>query len=151
MMKRWICLLLAVLVLVGTGAFAEGTEEKGTEKFQDVQYVLYLGTNDKDTNTPVFTEAESFEQLKEILIRHFGGFTIQEAHGGWMDGDKLYQEFTLIIYLSDVTLEQVHAAADEMIEVFRQSSVLIQANPTRTEFYSYQPAEVPQAEPTGAD
>jgi hypothetical protein len=30
----------------------------------------------------------------------------------------------------------VHAAADEMVQVFNQSSVLIQKNPTTTEFYS---------------
>ena len=114
-------------------------ETKKTEAetpWQDVQYVLYLGTNDKDTNKPVFTQAEALEQLKDILIRHFGGYTIQEAHGGWIDGGKEYQEYTLVIYLSDTNLEAIHAAADEMIETFRQSSVLIQENPTRTEFYS---------------
>ena len=41
-----------------------------------------------------------------------------------------------MIYLSDTTREQVHAAADELIRVFDQSSVLIQANETQTEFYS---------------
>ena len=102
----------------------------------DIQYVFYLGTNDKDTNKPVFTQAEAMEKAKEILIRHFGGYTIQEAHGGWLDEDKLYQEYTLVIYLSDTTPEAVHAAADELIETFRQSSVLIHANPTATEFYS---------------
>ena len=100
------------------------------------QYVLYLGTNDKDTNTPVFTQAEAQEKAKEILVRHFGGYTLQEAQGGWMDDGKLYQEYTLVIYLSDTTEEAVHAAADELVETFRQSSVLIQANPTQTEFYS---------------
>jgi hypothetical protein len=42
----------------------------------------------------------------------------------------------LVIYLSDTTEDQVHAAADELIRVFNQSSILIQANPTKTEFYS---------------
>jgi len=83
----------------------------------------------------VFTQAEAKEKAKEILIRHFGGFTIQEADGGWIDEGTLYQEYTLVIYLSDTTKEAVQAAADELIEVFRQSSVLIQANPTKTEFY----------------
>ena len=101
----------------------------------NIQYVLYLGTNDKDTNKPVFTQAEAKEKAKEILIRHFGGFTIQEADGGWIDEGKVFQEYTLVIYLSDTTKEAVHAAADEMIEAFHQSSVLIQANPTETEFY----------------
>ena len=102
----------------------------------DVQYVLYLGTNDKDTNTPVFTEAEAMEQARAILLRNFGGYTIQEARGGWIDGGKEYQEYTLVISLSDTTPEKVHAAADELISVFRQSSVLIQENPTKTEFYA---------------
>ncbi len=101
----------------------------------DIQYVLYLGTNDKDSNEPVFTPEEAKEQAKKILVDHFGGYTIQEASGGWLDGETMYQEYTLVIYLSDTDLEQVHAAADEMIRVFRQSSVLIQANRTVTEFY----------------
>lgn len=114
----------------------EAAEEPETAESTDIQYVLYLGTNDKDTNEPVFDRAEAMEQAKAILIRYFGGYTIQEANGGWIDGDTEYQEYTLVIYLSDTTPEQVHAAADEMIEVFHQSSVLIQANPTKTEFYS---------------
>ena len=97
---------------------------------------MYLGTNYKDTNKPVFTQDEAMEKAKEILIRHFGGYTIQEAHGGWIDGDTEYQEYTLVISLSDTTEDAVHAAADELIEVFNQSSVLIQANPTKTEFYA---------------
>ncbi len=104
---------------------------------EDIQYVMYLGTNDKDTNKPVFTQEEAKEKAREILIRHFGGYTLQEANGGWVDEDgTVYQEYTLVIYLSSTTAEKVHAAADELIETFHQSSVLIQANPTTTEFYS---------------
>ena len=113
-----------------------GTASSEGPAYTDVQYVMYLGTNDKDTNQPVFTQAEAVEQAKQILIRHFGGYTIQEASGGWLDEGELYQEYTLVIYLSDTTPEKVHAAADELVETFHQSSVLIQTNPTRTEFYS---------------
>ena len=109
-------------------------EKNGAKK--DVQYVLYVGTNDKDTNRPVFSHEESMEKAKEILIDHFGGYTIQEANGGWKDGDTVYQEYTLVIYLSDTTPEEVHKACDDLIKTFNQSSVLIQANETTTEFYS---------------
>ena len=102
----------------------------------DIQYVLYLGTNDKDSNEPVFTPEEAKEQAKKILVDHFGGYTIQEASGGWLDGETMYQEYTLVIYLSDTTLDKVHAAADELLQEFNQSSVLIQANKTTTEFYA---------------
>ena len=102
----------------------------------DIQYVMYLGTNDKDTNEPVYEPDEAKAKAEEILVRHFGGYTIQEASGGWMGDGTLYQEYTLVIYLADTTPEAVHAAADELIETFNQSSVLIQTNPTQTEFYS---------------
>ena len=117
-----------------TGEEAAAENNTG-EPDGDFQYVLYLGTNDKDTNKPVFTQAEACEKAKEILLRHFGGYTMQEASGGWVDEGTVYQEYTLVIYLSDTTADAVHAAADELIETFHQSSVLIQANPTRTEFY----------------
>ena len=80
--------------------------EAETETSLDVQYVLYLGTNDKDTNPPVFTQAEALEKVKDILLRHFGGYTIQEAHGGWIDNDIEYQEYTLVIYSSDFLVER---------------------------------------------
>lgn len=102
----------------------------------DVQYVMYLGTNDKDTNQPVFTPEQAKAKAQEILLDHFGGYTIQEANGGWVDGDIVYTEYTLVIYLSDTDLASVHAAADDMIKAFNQSSVLIQANTTTTEFYA---------------
>ena len=110
--------------------------EQDAEEKPDVQYILYLGTNDKDTNTPVFTQTEALEQVKNILVRNFGGYTVQEAHGGWESDGKVYQEYTIVIYLSDTTLDKVHAAADEMISTFNQSSILIQENPTKTEYYS---------------
>ena len=98
---------------------------------------MYLGTNDKDTDKPVFTQAEAMEKVKEILVRHFSGYTIQDASGGWVGDDgTLYQEYTLVISLSDTNEDAVHAAADELVETFNQSAVLIQANTTRTEFYS---------------
>ena len=67
-------------------------ESETAQTDPDVQYVMYRGTNDKDTNSPVFTQAEALEKVKDILIRHFGGYTIQEAHGGWIDSDIEYQE-----------------------------------------------------------
>ncbi len=113
------------------------SEQEETSAQDSVQYVLYLGTNDKDTNRPVFTQAEAMEKAREVLIKRFGGYTIQEARGGWIDDDGVEcQEYTLVIYLSDTTEEQVHDAANELISIFHQSSVLIQANPTRTEFYT---------------
>lgn len=155
-MKKWMCLLLVALLTLSLPVLAEEAEKPSAEggfaaespteagenasEFRDFQYVLYLGTNDKDTNTPVFTEFQAMEKAQEILLRRFGGYTIQEARGGWIDEGTEYQEYTLVIYLSDTTLDKVHEAAAELLETFHQSSILIQQNPTRTEFYSGEPS-----------
>ena len=138
-MKRLTVALLLALIFALMGSALAEAQTPSDEDTGSVQYVLYLGTNDKDTNKPVFTQQESMEQAQAILIRRFGGYTIQEAHGGWVGDDgKLYQEYTLVIYLSDTTLDKVHAACDELVKTFNQSSVLIQCNQTTTEFYSGQ-------------
>ncbi len=131
-------ILSIVAVIASVAALINACSPAGSTQTAelDTQYVLYLGTNDKDTNEPVFSPEEAKEKAKEILIDQFGGYTIQEANGGWIDGDITYQEYTLVIYLSDTDLEQVHAASDALIDAFHQSSVLIQANQTVTEFYS---------------
>ena len=113
-------------------ALKPAEEEKG-----DIQYVMYLGTNDKDTNEPVCTPDEAKEKVESILCDKLGGFTIQEAHGGWLGDDGTrYNEYTLVIYLSDTDMDTVHSTADILIKEFNQSSVLIQSNETKTEFYS---------------
>ena len=112
--------------------------EKLNEQAQnfDVQYVMYLGTNDKDSGLPVFSPEGAKKKADEILFKYFSGFTIQEARGGWLndDGSKSH-EYTLVIYLSDTTKEKVYAAMNELLKVFNQSSVLLQSNHTKTEFY----------------
>ena len=102
----------------------------------DAEYVLYLGTNDKDTNQPVYSHEESKERAKAILMKNFGGYTIQEAEGGWKGDDgKEYQEYSLIIYLSDTDIDTVHATAKELIDEFHQNAVLINTQRVETEFY----------------
>lgn len=131
--------LLLCLIAVGLSAaaltVALDRAEPGKAE-QEVQYVLYLGTNGKDSNEPVFPPEDAKTEAEKVLLAHFGGYTIQEANGGWIDGDTVFREYTLVIYLSDTTEAAVHAAADELLRVFDQSSVLIQANKTTTEFYA---------------
>ena len=125
-------LSVACIILIFVGPKNSGAEGEG-----EVQYVLYLGTNDKDTNEPVFSPEEAKNILKVILISRFGGYTVQEANGGWIGEDGMeYQEYTLVIYLSDTTMDDVHELCKELIQRFNQSSVLIQANRTKTEFYA---------------
>lgn len=118
-------------------ASSESSSKVEADAFGDEQYVLYLGTNDKDTNKPVYSREESKERAKAILMKELGGYTIQEAEGGWRGDDGTeYQEYTLVIYLSDTDLDTVHKVTRELIDEFRQSSVLISTERVKTEFYA---------------
>ena len=132
-----IALIIAVIAL-GLSVYNTATKPAPIEeKTYDIQYVMYLGTNDKDTYQPFGSPEEAKAKVDEVLTKHFEGFTIQEANGGWTNEDgTVDHEYTVVILLSDTTLEKVHAAADDLIKAFNQSSVLIQANQTTTEFYS---------------
>ena len=132
-----VAVVLAVIAL-GLAVFALLSPAK-TEAQQDLdtQYVMYLGTNDKDTYEPFGTPEEAKAKVDEVLTKHFEGFTIQDAMGGWTnENGTVDHEFTVVILLSDTTIEKVHAAADDLIRTFNQSAILIQSNQTRTEFYS---------------
>ena len=132
-----IAVVLAVIALA-LAVFSLVSPPK-TEKQEelDTQYVMYLGTNDKDTYEPYGTPEEAKAKVDEVLTKHFEGFTIQDAMGGWTnENGRMDHEYTVVIFLSDTTLEKVHVAADDLIRVFNQSSILIQTNQTRTEFYS---------------
>ena len=128
--------LALALAAFGLSVFnLAGAPKPAPEK--DIQYVMYLGTNDKDSYEPYGEPDAVKAKVDEVLTRHFEGFTIQEANGGWTNEDgTVSHEYTVVILLSDTTAEKVHAAADELIQAFNQSSVLIQANETTTEFYS---------------
>ncbi len=132
-----IALILAVVAL-GLSVYNTLTAYKpAPQPAEDIQYVLYLGTNDKDTNVPKYTPDEAKQLLDTVLTKHFEGFTIQEANGGWTnENGTVDHEYTLVIYLSDTTLDKVHTAAKDLISAFNQSAVLIQSNKTTTEFYS---------------
>ena len=130
-----ITLIIAIIALCLSIVNLTMLPKDEVQEVENVQYVIFLGTNDKDTNEPVFSPDESKAKLEKILLDYFGGYTIQEANGGWDDNGTIYQEYTLVIYLSDTTIDKVHAAADEMLKIFNQRSVLIQTNNTQTEFY----------------
>lgn len=136
--KLGIAALILALIALALSVFDLVTPPKNAEQEEyDVQYVMYLGTNDKDSYEPFGTPEVCKARVDEVLTRHFEGFTIQEANGGWTnENGTVDHEYTVVILLSDTTLEKVHAAADDLIREFNQSSVLIQANRTKTEFYS---------------
>jgi hypothetical protein len=120
-------------VLRGSG----DPEKKETEKVK--QYVMYVGTNDKDTYQPKHTNEEAKDIVDEICLKYFEGYTLQEATGSWVDEkNNATHEYTLVCYFDDADRDTVYKAADEVIKVLNQNTVLIEVNETEIDYYGGQ-------------
>ena len=132
------CAVLAVLLVVNlaaTGVLLFGNTKSNSN--EQVKYVLYIGTNDKDTYQMEIPFDECLSRVTEICTKHAGGCTLSEATGFWTDDTgTITSERTIQCILEDITLEDVHAIADEIIVSLNQSSVLIETQTVTSEFYS---------------
>ena len=121
---------------VGQEARAEGsmlTEQMETGK----KYVLYIGTNDKDTYKQVISTEEAREIVNEICIKYVDGYTASEAKGGWVDEtDTLTQENTLVYAFYEVTEEQLVNIMEEILEALNQNAILVEKQEAIYTYYS---------------
>ena len=122
-----------VLLLTRDGRSKEAPEADSGES---IQYVMYVGTNDKDTYQPEHTQEEAHEIVDRVCLKYFEGYTLQEATGAWTDGTgEITHEYTLVCYFDDVDKETVYRAADEIIETLNQNTVLIEEDEIAIEYY----------------
>ena len=101
------------------------------------QYVMYVGTNDKDTYKPEHTNEEAMNIVDQICLKYFDGYTLQDATGSWTDetGTPTH-EYTLVCYFDAADEATVYAAADEIIKELNQNTVLIEKTEIEMEYYS---------------
>ena len=139
-MNKRACLFLAVLTVLAALISATNVSlflKRLAEETPEVQYELCLGLNDKDANAPLLSLDDARAKLEAILLDRFGGFTIQEGRGGWIDEKgTVFREDVLVVYLDGTTLEEARALADLLLREFNQSSILIRAVRVQTEFYT---------------
>ncbi len=113
---------------------ATGEDASGEEQ---TKYVLYIGTNDKDTYKQEIPYDECVAKVTEICTRYTGGCTLAEATGYWKDDSgEITTEQSIQCTLEDITLEQVHQIADEVRTALNQNSILIETQGVTSEFYA---------------
>ena len=101
-----------------------------------VQYVMYVGTNDKDTYKMEHTEEEARDIVDQICLKHFEGYTLQDATGAWTDDAGVAtHEYSLVCYFDGAEESAVKAAADEILAALNQSAVLIEKDVIDMEYY----------------
>ncbi|MGX8698577.1 MAG: DUF3574 domain-containing protein [bacterium] len=97
---------------------------------------MYVGTNDKDTYKMEMTREEAHDIVDRVCLKYFEGYTLQEATGAWMDetGTPTH-EYTLVCYFDGAEKAAVYQAADEIIRLLNQNTVLIEEAQITTEYY----------------
>ena len=135
-----LCGSVVCLIIAGNNAAAapaapaqSAVKESGTE-----QYVMYVGTNDKDTYKLEMGTEEAKDIVDSVCLKYFPyGYTLQEATGAWTDEkNNITHEYTLVCYFDGADKETVHKAADELIEKLNQNSILIEQDTISIEYYS---------------
>lgn len=135
-----IALLISVLSLccsaVCVGLLLRGGAAQGTDGEKTVQYVMYVGTNDKDTYQPEHSQQEARDIVDTVCLKYFEGYTLQEATGAWTDETgEITHEYTLVCYFDGADRETVYLAADEIIQALNQNTVLIEEDEIAIDFY----------------
>ena len=103
------------------------------------EYLMYVGTNDKDTYQLEMDLEEAKAIIHNTMMNHFSdGFTMYEAKGVWRDEHNvvtLEYSFVCVVELADK--KEVYKAADELIVALNQSTILIVANAVNSvDFYT---------------
>lgn len=96
--------------------------------FQNIKnYSIYLGLNDQDNFEQKFSVEESKTMLQNIISKYFGGFTIIEANGHWLDSfNNVVKENTIIIKISDADDDNIAILCEELKTVFNQNCVMVE-------------------------
>ncbi len=142
--KRKPILLLYVIALAAAAFLIYREIDEPDDIFggkKQVKYTLYLGLNDKDTNTQTFSIDEAHTALLKIVRKYTGGATLHDAlynaKGYWYDEEakKTYTENTIVCVLLDIEPEAVKSIMDEALKTFNQSSILLETSEVRDVFY----------------
>ena len=100
------------------------------------KYVMYLGTNDKDTLKQEIATEVMREQMHEICMKYADGYTLSIMDGYYRDGaGNPTHEVTLVYVFFDTPLESIKKIMDEAIVKFNQSTILLEENKTKSIFY----------------
>jgi len=125
-----ICAAACLALLLTGGGDKQPTPEIST------QYVMYVGTNDKDTYQLEMTREEAREIVDTVCLKYFEGYTLQEATGAWTDEtNEITHEYTLVCYFDGADKATVYQAADEIIRALNQNTVLIEEDQISLEYY----------------
>lgn len=126
--RRVVLVALLVLNLVLSSAvLVLEFVEKYSESYTRDQYILYIGTNDKDTNLQEIPFDECQMRVEKVCLEYVTGFTLTQGNGVWTDDEgNIVKEKTLICLIDGATADEINAIVDRLLIELNQSSILIE-------------------------
>jgi len=144
--KRITVILLIINITVTAGIVVylfAGTRQEpnlnGTLDFETVenaQYILYIGTNDKDTYEQIIPTDEAREIVNAICAKYVDGYTSDVCEGGWVDEKNiLTEENTLVYTINGADETAIISIMDEVLTALNQNAVLAERRDVSSVFY----------------
>ena len=132
-----IIMYLCLFANVKSGVNPDSDGFLSFDESERVKYTLYIGTNDKDTYEQIIPTDEAVEIVNAIIAKHAGGYTFNNAVGGWVDELDIWtHENTLVYTLSWIDEETVGVIMDEVLAALNQNSILLERNYVSSVFYN---------------
>ncbi len=139
MMKKLPFAILCSLSTVAIGLSTWSLIQSYSIPKQEIEYTLYVGTNDKETYQLEMPLEEARSIIHNTMMDHFSdGFTMYDASGVWRDEKNVVTlEYSFICVLEYADKVEVYKAADELLEKLNQSTILVVANSvSKVDFYT---------------
>lgn len=97
---------------------------------QEIEYTMYVGTNDKDTYQLEMPLEEARSIVHNTMMDHFSdGFTMYDAKGVWRDEDHVITlEYSFVCIIEYAKKTEVYKATDELIDKLNQNTILVVSN-----------------------
>lgn len=138
-MKKLSLITIFVLSIIATFLSTWSLIRSYTIDEQELEYTIYIGTNDKDTFQLEIPLDEARSIIYNTMINYFSdGFTMHDANGVWKDeNNDITLEYTFVCIIENADIDEIHKAADELILKLDQNSILIVSNRVeKVEFYT---------------
>lgn len=138
-MKKQFLITIFVLSIIATFLSTWSLIRSYTIDEQELEYTIYIGTNDKDTFQLEIPLDEARSIIYNTMINYFSdGFTMHDANGVWKDeNNDITLEYTFVCIIENADIDEIHKAADELILKLDQNSILIVSNRVeKVDFYT---------------
>lgn len=138
-MKKLSLITIFLLSIIATFLSTWSLIRSYTVDEQELEYTIYIGTNDKDTFQLEIPLDEARSIIYNTMINYFSdGFTMHDANGVWKDeNNDITLEYTFVCIIENADIDEIHKAADELILKLDQNSILIVSNRVeKVDFYT---------------